>query len=92
MKNIRDYNNIFLKIFLVDEEDLKNDFSICTIDAWDSFIHLQLISEIENIFNIKFDTDDLFNFASYEKGLEILKKHKIYFLPEELGQKDNVLV
>tara|TARA_A100001011_G_scaffold398182_1_gene501675 strand:- start:484 stop:720 length:237 start_codon:yes stop_codon:yes gene_type:complete len=45
-----------------------------TIEEWDSIGHMTLIAELEDKFNISFDTDEIVDFSSYEKGKEILKK------------------
>lgn len=79
MKKQDDYNAIFIKVFSAKAKDLNEDFSILNIDKWDSVAHMQLISEIEDTFDIMFDTDDIIGFLSYEKGLEILKKYDICF-------------
>ena len=36
-----------------------------------------LISEIEDAFDIQMETDDIVDFGSYEKGIELLKKYDI---------------
>ena len=36
-----------------------------------------LISEIEDAFDIQFETDDIVEFSSFEKGIEILKKYDV---------------
>ena len=33
--------------------------------------------EVSNAFDIMFDTDDIIDFNSYEKGIEILKKYNV---------------
>ena len=38
---------------------------------------MSLISELEEIFKITFETDDIIDFSSYKKGKEILKKYKV---------------
>ena len=35
---------------------------------------MTLIGELEKTFNISMETDDIIDFSSYNKGLEILKK------------------
>ena len=41
--------------------------------------HMNLISGLEEGFNISIDTDDVVDFSSFKKGIEILKKYKIKF-------------
>ena len=40
---------------------------------------IRLISGLEESFKISLDTDDIVEFSSYKKGIEILKKYKIKF-------------
>ena len=50
-----------------------------SIEAWDSIGHMNLISALEEDFKISFETDDIVDFSSFKKGIEILKKYKISF-------------
>lgn len=79
MKKLDDYNAIFEKVFSVKAADLNGEFSILNVDKWDSVAHMRLITELEDTFDVMFDTDDIIGFSSYEKGLEILKKYNICF-------------
>jgi acyl carrier protein len=47
------------------------------VPAWDSVGHMGLISELEDAFDIQFETDDIVDFGSYEKGIELLKKYDV---------------
>ena len=47
------------------------------IENWDSIGHMQLMATLEDTFDIMMDTDDIIDFSSYEKGIEILKKYDI---------------
>ena len=38
---------------------------------------MSLISELESQFKITFETDDIIDFSSFNKGKEILKKYKV---------------
>ena len=44
---------------------------------WDSVGHMGMISELEETFDIMLETDDIIDFSSYTKGIEILAKYKI---------------
>ena len=48
------------------------------IPEWDSIGHMTLMSELEEGLNISMDTDDIIEFSSYKKGIEILKKYKVF--------------
>lgn len=76
MDNLQKYNNAFVVIFSIEEEQL-NGLKYQAIKVWDSVGHMQLIAEIEDTFDIMFDTDDIIDFSSYEMGKEILKKYEV---------------
>ena len=76
MSNLEKYNNAFIASFEIGEDDLE-DLVYQGIEAWDSVGHMQLIAELEDAFDIMFDTDDIIDFSSYKKGKEILAKYEV---------------
>lgn len=76
MSNIHEYNNAFINTFEISDKGLEK-LKYNEIDEWDSIGHMNLIAELEEKFNITFETDDIVDFSSYIKGKEILKKYKI---------------
>ena len=48
-----------------------------SIATWDSIGHMQMIAELEDAFEIELEMDDIINFSSYNKGMEILAKYGI---------------
>ena len=82
MKNIDKYNNIFKKVFSVEEGQLNEEFSILNVEKWDSVAHMELITQIEDTFGIMLETDDIIGLSSYTNGLELLGKYDITFQEE----------
>ena len=76
MTNREKYNGVFMECFDIDEDQLAG-LSYQDVPAWDSVGHMGLISELEDAFNIQFETDDIVDFNSYEKGIELLRKYEI---------------
>ena len=76
MTNLEKYNNAFIESFGVTEADLPT-LTYQQIEAWDSVGHMQLIAALEDAFDIMFDTDDIIDFSSYEKGKEYMKKYEV---------------
>jgi len=76
MTNIEKYNNIFSQVL-----DLKEDSELLKINReWDSITHMTLVIQLENEFNLRMDHEDIMEFSSYNKGLEILSfKYNILF-------------
>ena len=48
-----------------------------SISEWDSIGHMNLIAELEDAFDISMEMDDIIDFSSYIKGIEILKKYEV---------------
>ncbi len=76
--SLNKYNNTFIELFSISEDDLR-ELTYQGISAWDSIGHMQLISKIEDEFDIMFETNDIIDFSSYSKGIEILKKYNVEF-------------
>ncbi|HTA61390.1 MAG TPA: acyl carrier protein [Bacteroidia bacterium] len=76
MTNIEKYNQTFVSSFSVKEEKLLT-LSYQSVDGWDSIGHMRMIAELEEIFDIMIETNDILDFSSYVKGFEILKKYGV---------------
>lgn len=76
MSNLEKYNAAFLESFGVTEDQLSG-LAYQSINAWDSVGHMQLIAALEDTFDIMFDTDDIIEFISYEKGKELMAKYEV---------------
>lgn len=51
--------NIIADVLEVDVYDIEMDTAIGDLPEWDSIHHLQIIAELENVYNIKFNAADL---------------------------------
>lgn len=60
-----------------DEEVLKG--IVYRDHGWDSVAHMLLVSNLEDVFDIMLDTDDVIDLSSFAKAKEILKKYGINF-------------
>ena len=79
MTNLEKYNSIFMTVLGVDETVLNDSFTFKDVPQWDSVAHLSLISELEDAFDIMFDSEDILHYGSYENGKRILEKYGIIF-------------
>jgi len=77
MKNKKKYIEIFIKSFSMDEKKFNEKIKYNDIPEWDSIGHMTLMSDLEEGFNISIDTDDIIDFSSFKKGIQILKKYKV---------------
>ncbi len=76
MTNREKYINAFVEALEVDESVVP-ELVYQGIEEWDSVGHMSLVAEIEEAFDIMMDTDDIIDFSSFEKGIELLKKYDI---------------
>tara|TARA_B100001540_G_C15585407_1_gene541462 strand:+ start:514 stop:756 length:243 start_codon:yes stop_codon:yes gene_type:complete len=80
MSNSETYKQIFIEALNIPEEKFNTEIKYNEIPEWDSIGHMTLISSIEEKFSITFETDDIIDLSSFEKGKEILnKKYKVSF-------------
>ena len=79
MDNKEKYKSIFIESLAIDRSKFNDNIKYNEIPEWDSIGHMTLMSGLEDGFNISIETDDIVDFSSFKKGLEILEKHKIEF-------------
>tara|TARA_B100001027_G_scaffold215840_1_gene190671 strand:- start:9 stop:248 length:240 start_codon:yes stop_codon:yes gene_type:complete len=79
MSNQAKYKQVFISSLSINENDFKDSLKYNEIPEWDSIGHMTLISALEEAFKISFETDDIVDYSSYKKGVEILNKYKIDF-------------
>ena len=77
MNNLEKYKKVFTESFSISENQLDTNLEYNSIETWDSVGHMGMIAALEEVFEIMLDTDDIIDFSSYNKGIEILKKYKI---------------
>ena len=77
MDNKTKYENVFVKSFSINKNELKKDLKYNTIPKWDSVGHMTMIGKLEDTFKITMEMDDIIDFSSFKKGIKILKKYKI---------------
>lgn len=78
MNNMEKYTQVFVEMFGKSADEVKN-LHYQDIIEWDSVGHMTLVSGLEDTFDIMLETDDIIDFESYEKGIEILKKYNVDF-------------
>ena len=77
MDNLKKYKETFIESLSIDKKNFKDTLKYSEIPEWDSIGHMTLISGLEEEFKITIDTDDIVDFSSFKKGIEILEKYKI---------------
>lgn len=75
MTNTEKYIAAFVEGLEIDASLVKEGLEYQGIPEWDSVGHMGLIAALEDAFDIMMDTDDIIDFSSYEKGIEILSNN-----------------
>jgi acyl carrier protein len=65
--------DVMSKVFSVPKESLSGDSSMESIENWDSLTHLELVTSIEDAFNVKIDVSDIINMTSISSIMKILE-------------------
>ena len=79
MNNKDVLKKLFIESLSIEKKDFSENLEYNSIPQWDSIGHMTLVAAIEEKFNITIDTDDIVDFSSFKKGVEILKKYEITF-------------
>lgn len=78
MSNKEKYQDIFVNSLALEKSKFNENIKYNEVPEWDSIGHMTLMSGLEEGFGITMETDDVVNFSSYKKGIEILKKYKVF--------------
>lgn len=77
MSNREKYNRVFVTTFSVEPNVLNEKFVYQGVPTWDSVGHMTMVAALEEAFGIMMEMDDIIDFSSYTKGIELLKKYNV---------------
>ncbi len=77
MTNLEKYNAIYTEVFGVAVDQLGDNFTKENVSEWDSVHQLNIISLLEETFDLMLDPEDIMACISYNAGKEILAKNDI---------------
>lgn len=77
MSNLEKYNAIYEEVFGVTADQLGDNFSKETVSEWDSVHQLNIISLMEEAFDLMLDPEDIMACTGYNAGKEILTRNGI---------------
>lgn len=79
MGNTEKLYTAFAQSLMLDREMVRDDLEYNSIANWDSAAHMVLVVELEKVFNVMLDTDDIIDMSSVGKAKEILGKYSVTF-------------
>lgn len=77
MTNLERYNDIFVQVFGADITQLGDNYSKENVSEWDSVHQLNIISLMEETFDLMLDPEDIMACTSYNAGKEILAQNGV---------------
>ena len=63
----------------ISADTVTDELTYNTIPEWDSTAHMILIVELENVFDVMLDTDDIIDMSSVAQAKLILQKYDVSF-------------
>ncbi len=79
MNNQEKLFQAFASALNIELKQVSPELTYNTIAEWDSTAHMILIAEIEGVFDVMLDTDDIIDMSSVAKAQEILTRYEIQF-------------
>ncbi len=77
MTNLEKYEEVFVEVFAVDKNALNENFNKENVESWDSIHQLNITANLEEVFDIMFEPEDIMAMTSYQAGKTILGKYNI---------------
>lgn len=77
--SIEKLKTAFITALEIPAQDIDDQLTYAQHKKWDSTGHMLLIAELESVFDIMLDTDDIIDMSSFKKAQDILKKYDILF-------------
>ena len=71
MSSVQKYSEIFKTALNIEADKLTENLKYNDIEEWDSIGHMTLVAALEEEFKISLETDDIIDFSSFKKGIEI---------------------
>lgn len=75
-ENLEKYISAFKEAFEVEESEVPG-MKYRESPAWDSIGHMNLVSALEDIFDIMLETEDMIAITSFENGKKVLAKYGV---------------
>lgn len=79
MNNRQKLDEVFAEALDIDKSLVVDTLAYQSIEQWDSISHMILIAQLEEVFDVAIDTDDVIDMSSVSKAVEILSKYNIDF-------------
>jgi acyl carrier protein len=76
-ENTEKYNQAFIEVLSLEASQLNNELEYQSVPSWDSVAHMTLMAELEDLFDIELEMDDIVDFGTYMTGFETMRKYGV---------------
>lgn len=66
--------NVLIKVLKIKNKELTDKLSMYKLETWDSLKHMELISDLENSFQIEFSMEEIISMKDIKSIKKIIKK------------------
>ncbi|EMK6669034.1 acyl carrier protein [Vibrio fluvialis] len=79
MSNENKLLEVFSESLGIEKASVVDELTYNSIPQWDSIAHMTLVAELEGVFDVMLDTDDIIDMSTVKKSKEILTKYGVEF-------------
>lgn len=76
-ENQEKYNQAFIEVLSLEPNQLNEKLEYQSVPSWDSVAHMTLMAELEDLFDIELEMDDIVDFGTYMTGFETMRKYGV---------------
>lgn len=76
-ENKEKYDKAFMEILSLSPDQLNEKLEYQSVPTWDSVAHMSLMAELEDLFDIELEMDDIIDFGTYNTGIETMRKYGV---------------
>ncbi|MCE4556119.1 acyl carrier protein [Roseateles cellulosilyticus] len=71
--------NAFVTVLGLPPEQVSDELTYGSVAQWDSVAHMSLITELEEVFGVMLETEDIIGLSSMVEARRILSKYGVAF-------------
>jgi acyl carrier protein len=79
MTNDEKLHSAFVRILGLEPEEVNDKLAYGAVPNWDSLAHMTLVAELESVFEVMLDTEDIIAMSSLAEARRILGRHGVSF-------------
>ena len=91
MGNREKYDTAFIQVFEIERDQLNSSLEYQSIKSWDSVGHMALVAELEDVFDIMLEMDDIVDFGQNQQChpfQALYRKHPLVLQPVPCDQQN----